>query len=615
MKLRDFFRGDIRNDAQSAMQELLRAILIRAQFDPGARHALGWRGLKQSVTTAIEGWTARIDGYAGVFGICFNSSKKENGWVIGAFNLSYFPDAEEALVERCSLRAAAYSQRPEYMSLVRDFLQNEEMASIFSIGTLFLALDIQEQALYLGMESLTVQRSIARNGVKLPGNGGMIWAIEPGGYDQDFPSLSITRAFFEVLAASLSFNLEQLPGWLIERCYPGMEIVYDDGKIQSTPASDIEDVFVGLGYGEGRFDALFETLVGKDSVPSNEIRWCGTDKIPEGYMHMRWWCAPRVKNRRTLNKEVLRIDERPPLIILSGFLGAGKTSFLQHFIEYQTQRSRFVAVIQNEIGDVGLDGKLLDYKVVEIDEGCVCCSLAGNLKRAVQDILSSFQPDFIILETTGAANPLNLLDEISGLEALVRYDCTVTVVDAVNLNHSLSHFSVAVDQIKAADILLLNKSDLVREACLQKARQQLQDINPQAAVFITEQGDLNPSLVFDMEERWAKGNLSSAGTNSKLSVHRYHSHDGLWCQTLEIAHPMDRKKFLSVVESLPPAIFRMKGIIEFSDTPQPILFQYVAGRFELSVFPRPEIVDRFLIVIAQGEAPGLVGKIYEACSR
>ncbi len=74
-------------------------------------------------------------------------------------------------------------------------------------------------------------------------------------------------------------------------------------------------------------------------------------------------------------------------------------------IEYQTQCSRFVAVIQNEIGEVGLDGKLLDYTITEIDEGCVCCSLVGNLKRAVNGILSSFQPDYIILETTGVAKP------------------------------------------------------------------------------------------------------------------------------------------------------------------------------------------------------------------
>jgi G3E family GTPase len=309
-----------------------------------------------------------------------------------------------------------------------------------------------------------------------------------------------------------------------------------------------------------------------------------------------------MRDYRTLDKKSLGIDERPPLIILSGFLGVGKTSFLQHFIEYQTQRSRFVAVIQNEIGEVGLDGKLLDYKVTEIDEGCVCCSLVGNLKRAVHGILSCFQPDYIILETTGAANPLNLLDEIVELEAQVRYDCTVTVVDALNLDSTLSQFAVAADQIRAADVLVLNKCDLVSEACLQKAHKLLQDIKPNAIVFTTTQGDLNPALIFDVEDRLVeKKNASPVVTGLKFPIRTSHVHDGLWCKTLSISGPLNRKDFLSAVESLPPTVFRIKGILEFSDSPHPMLFQYVAGRFELSPFHEPAVADRFLTVIAQGE--------------
>lgn len=587
----------------------MRAVLMRAQFVPGARRALGWRGLKQSVTTTGEGWTARIASFAGIYGICFNGIKKEKDWVVGSFGLSYFPDADEAIVECCSLRAAAYSQRPDYMSLVRDFLQNEELIPLFSVGTLFLALDAREQALYLGMESLTTQRSIAKNGVRLPCDGGIVWAIEPGGYDQDFPSLSVAKAFFEVLAASVSYNLEQAPEWLIERRYPGMEVVYGDGEVRSRPAPDIEDVFVGLGYGEGRFFDPFETSVGRDCAAGKEILWCGVGTVPEDYRHMRWWNAAYPKNDRILSIQNPGIDERPPLIFLSGFLGAGKTSFLQHFIEYQTQRSRFVAVIQNEMGDVGLDGKLLDYKVTEIDEGCICCSLVRNLKSAIQDILLGFRPDFIILETTGAANPLNLLDEMGEMESLVRYDCTVTVVDAVNLDRSLSEFSVATEQIKAADVLLLNKCDLVDEAHLQKACQQLQEINPEAIIFKTERGDLNPSLILDMEDRWAGKYISAALSGSRLSVPYSHVHDGLLCKTLTITEPVDREKFLSVIESLPPNVFRMKGIVEFSDAPQPMLFQYVAGRFELSLFPQPEVTDRFLTIIARGEIPDIAKKL------
>ena len=614
MKLRHFFQGDIRTDAEGAIQELMRAILVRAQFVPGARHALGWRGLQQSRAAEVESWTARITGYVGVFGLYFTGIEHVPGWVIGTFSLNYFPGADEALVERCSLHAVACTQFPDYTSLVREFLHHEEMTSLFTVGTLFLALDVRQQALYLGMESLTAQRSIAQDGVRLPRDGHMVQVIEPGGYDQDFPALTVTQAFFDVLVSSLVFHLEQTPGRLFERHFPGTEIIYDNvGSIQKIPASDIDQVLVGLGYGEGQFDDLFDALTGASRTSSKETRWRETEAVPPDYEHMRWWGAHQTKDYKTFDKKSIGIDERPPLMILSGFLGAGKTSFLQHFIEYQTQRSRFIAVIQNEIGEVGLDGKLLDYAVTEIDEGCVCCSLVGNLKRAIHGIMSSFQPDFIILETTGAANPLNLLDEINELEALVRYDCMVTVVDAMNLDYTLSHFAVATDQIRAANILLLNKCDLVSEMCLQKARKQLQDINPKAVVFMTTQGDLNPAMILDMEDQWEKKNAAPVLTGSRFPVHSSHVHDGLSCKTLEIPNPLNRKKFLSAVESLPHTVFRIKGIIEFSDSPQPMLFQYVAGRFELSLFPQPTVTDRFLTFITQGEGGDLVGKVWEVC--
>ncbi|MBM4272395.1 MAG: GTP-binding protein, partial [Deltaproteobacteria bacterium] len=553
VKLRDFFQRDIRTDTEDAIQELMRAILVRAQFVPGVRHALGWRGLQQIRTSEAEGWTARIAEYAGVFGLYFTGIEYPPGWVVGTFGLNYFPIADEALVEHCTLRAVACTQRPDYTSLIREYLHHEEMMSLFDVGTLFLALDIRQQAMYLGMESLTVQRSIAQDGVHLSRNGHMVQAIEPGGHDQDFPALRVTQAFFEVLAASLVFHLEQSPNSLFERRFPGRELVYDNaGSIRKIHAPDVEEVIVGLGYGEGQFDHLFGTLTGTTRNVSREIRWRESEAIPPDYERMRWWGAHHTSDYKTFDKKSMGIDERPPLMILSGFLGAGKTSFLKHFIEYQTQRSRFVAVIQNEIGDVGLDGKLLDYTVTEIDEGCVCCSLVGNLKRAIHGILSTFQPDSIILETTGVANPLNLLDEISELESLVRYDCTVTVVDAMNLDVTLSHFTVAVDQIRAADVLLLNKCDLVSETHLQKARTQLQDINPKAVVFMTTQGDLNPALIFDMEERWEEMKESPVATGSTFPFYSSHVHDGMWCKTLEIPNPVNRKVFLSTIESLPP---------------------------------------------------------------
>ena len=115
MDLRNFFQGNIQADPESRLQELLGAILVRTQFVPGVRHAIGWRGLKQE-SAAVEGWTARIRGWAGVFGLHFEGRKETPGWFTGSFGLSYFPDPDEDLVERCALLAAAHCQRPDYLN-------------------------------------------------------------------------------------------------------------------------------------------------------------------------------------------------------------------------------------------------------------------------------------------------------------------------------------------------------------------------------------------------------------------------------------------------------------------------------------------------------------------
>jgi len=610
VKLENLFRGEVSSGAESALPAVMRAILVRSQFVPGVRYSLGWRGLKQSVAGQLEGWTARINGHSGVYGLSFTGIEDTPKWMSATFNLCYFPDSAEELVERCSLRAAALTQQPDYISLIREFIQHKDMLSLFSIGTLFLGVNEETEALYLGMESLTAQRSIAKEGVELLHDGKKVQVIAAGDYDQDFPAYFVTQAFFEVLAASVSFHMEEPPAWLWERRYPGMGIVYNrEGIIRENFASDIDKVFIGLGYGHGRFDNLFEKLKNTKSAAKGEISWKEGEVIPPDYEGKSWWGAHLTRDYKTLDKKSLGIDERPPLIILSGFLGAGKTSFLQHFIEYQTQRSRFVAVIQNEIGAIGLDGKLLDYTVTEIDEGCVCCSLVGNLKQAVQGILSEFQPDFVILETTGAANPLNLIDEINEIASLVRYDSAVTVVDALNFDYALDNFSIAADQIRAANVLLLNKCDLVEDEKKKKIHEQLRNINPPAIVFTTIRGDLNPSLIFDTGNPLDEKEKLRAGLGSELPVFGVHVHDGLWCKTLDIPRPLDREQFLSAVKSLPRMVFRVKGIVEFSGDPAPVVFQYVAGRFEISQCPPFSGKERFLTFIGQGQDAELKDKI------
>jgi len=607
VNLSQLFKGNLDGNPGAALQEMMRAILIRTQFLPAVRHVIGWRGLKQSAAP-VESWTAKIRDYAGVFGLFFMEVEPTPGWVTGLFGLCYFPDPEEALVERYSLRAAAFTQTADYRPCVRDFMQHPEMCELFGVGSLLLAVRADQRALALMMQSLSSQRTVAREGVRMLRDGQMVELVAPGGCDQDLPAFETSHGFFDVLAASVTFNLEQPPACLIDRRYPATLAVYDrSGAVTHQEAPDLWSGLVALGYGAGDFEALCSTVAAAESVPLAAVKADGPDTVPGDYQDKLWWRAHELRDSKSVDKKILGVDDRPPLIILTGFLGSGKTSFLQHFIEYQTQRSRFVAVIQNEVGKIGLDGKLLDYAVTEIDEGCVCCSLVGSLKRAIHGILESFSPDYVILETSGLANPLNLLDEMAGLEDTVRFDCTVTVVDALNFDEALADYRIAVDQIRAADVLILNKCDLVGDAQVRILRQRLCELKPNAPVLAAVGGDVNPALILDVEEgvtEAGKHQPSVPTGSTKGASSQTHVQDGLWSRSLTFTRKLDREKFMRAVESLPRSIFRAKGIIEISDPPQTMLFQYVAGRYELSALPQARTRDRFLTLIGKADDAG-----------
>jgi G3E family GTPase len=602
MKLWQMYPDGMLSAPEKGIQELMRGILVRANFVPGVRHVIGWRGLKESFTS-VEGWTAKIKGFAGVFGMHFDSNEAMNGWNLGRFILSYFPDPQEDLVENFSLQAGAYTQSPDYLSHIRDFLLYPKLCELFYVGVIDLAVKKTVDALILGLESLSRQRSVARDGMSLVKEGRKVELINPGGYDQNFPAYQTALGFFQVLSASFTFNLETPPGYLRHLRRPGKEIVYETGGGHwQNPAGDIYRESLYLGYGAAGFKNVIDAVADETPAASRDIEWeIGQAVMPE-FKEAFWWNAHQISDYKTLDKKILGIDDRPQLIVLTGFLGSGKTSFLQHFIEYQVQLNRFVAVIQNEIGETGLDGKLLDhdYALTEIDEGCICCTLVGNLKSAIRRILASFHPDYIVLETTGLANPYNLLDELSELDEWVRFDSITTMVDGLNIEQSIRAYEVARDQIKAADIILLNKTDLLAKNLIGKISSRLKAINFSAPILTTVRGDINPALIYGVDpmEDPVVFTKKKSGKN-QIQRHHTHERDGFSSYKISFNGPLEKEGFIGAIQSLPDTVFRVKGIVEFTENSRPLLFQYVRGRFEFSEFNNPKMSERFLTLIGQ----------------
>jgi G3E family GTPase len=592
------------------MQEILRNILIQTNFIPNIRHLIGWRGLKDA-STSVEGWTAKIKKKKGVYGICFKDVKLKKGWIVGRFAVNYFPDKNEEMIDFFSLQAGIITQQADYSQKVRNFLLYQEYCDLFNLGTIYLSVNMSEKIFLLELKASSRQRSIYENGITISSSDGPVELIAPGGFDEDLPAYGLAFRFFEVLAASATFNLKQSPSFLGENREYGKVKVFNQKAVCSERISQkIQERFLNLGWGKGSCDEIIKFKKKEEKYLKSPISWKEGCNKPHKYENQLWWNAHEINNFESIKKNTPTIDQRPELIMITGFLGSGKTSFLKRFIEYQAGMNRFVAIIQNEIGEVGLDGKLLDqeYAVTEMDEGCVCCSLVGNLKTAIKNILANFHPDYIILETTGLANPYNLLDELPELSDITRFNSVTTLVDGLNIIASLKKYKIAHEQIKSADVLILNKKDLLTKKKLHQVYTKIREINPNAPILPTSFGDINPGFLYEIDQ------IKSTGKLSKLfhAEHCYtHKNDMFSSVKIAFEKPVEKERFFRTLNILPKEIFRMKGIIEFEDSKSPMLLQYVAGRYEISKYAHPDSAERFIVAIGQNLQKNLPAEVFQ----
>ncbi len=608
--LHDLYPCSIVDEPEKALQAIFRAIVVRTNFVPAVRHRLGWRGLK-NCSVDVEAWTAKIADWPGVFGMIWVASDITDQHLAGCFQLNYFPAPDEALVESFSLQAAARTQQDGYLARVRQFSMYPDFCDLFYIGDLTLRLNRPEMDVGLTLQAPTRRASMAMDGIQVVSQSKPVNLVPPGGMDQDLPSLRIARALFEVLAASTAFCLETPPAFFRHGIKPGSMICYwSDGRQEERIVDDMCLNYCQLDFSSP--DGLCEPVAGGKDL----IVWHFGEPVPAQWQAAPWWRAHRISNYKSLDKQLLGIDDRPALIVLTGFLGSGKTTFLEHFIAYQIQRDRFVAVIQNEIGATGLDAKLLgsdNIVVTEIDEGCVCCTLAGQLKPALQQICADFQPDFIVVETTGLANPMNFMDELVALTDIVRIDSVTAVVDGPLCRPSQDLSRVVESQIKSADVLLLNKVDKMSDQAIEDTQSYLRRINTHAPIIPCIRGEINPGLLYSPDPRESQLSFSPAG---RFKTHRHHCHlqDRIQSHKLVLNASLNRQRFIETLETaLPNNLFRIKGIVFFTDAVTPMLVQFVAGRYEISVFADRWDQQGFLIFIGQEIAFNLIKNLFDRC--
>lgn len=265
-----------------------------------------------------------------------------------------------------------------------------------------------------------------------------------------------------------------------------------------------------------------------------------------------------------------------PTTVLTGFLGAGKTTLLNHIL-HNTAGEKIVVVV-NEYGEVGIDGQLVvgtEDEVVELNNGCICCTVRSDLITALRRLLKDGHAiDRIVIETSGLADPAPVvqtfvLDEV--LSKRMALDAIVTVVDARHIATQLVQ-DTAKEQICFADLLVLNKTDLETEEALLAVETQMRALNPLAQTLRAQNCDVDPRALLDIGAFDLKRILSIEPHLLDEHDHEHEHDDSITCVAFQEDVPLVPELFNtwlnSLVQDTGEDLFRLKGVIQFADEPR-----------------------------------------------
>ena len=301
-----------------------------------------------------------------------------------------------------------------------------------------------------------------------------------------------------------------------------------------------------------------------------------------------------------------------PVTIITGFLGSGKTTLLNYILT--NQQGLKTAVLVNEFGEIGIDNELIvstDKDMVELNNGCICCTINDDLINAVYKILESDKKvDYLVVETTGLADPLPVALTFLGTELrdFTRLDSIITLVDSENFSLDLFNSEAAYNQIAYGDIILLNKTDLVSSERVDQLETRVREIKAGARIMRTTKAQAPLPLILSVglfeSDQYFQPEADDHNDHKHEAPkdhdhhdshdhHDHHNHDhhghshhlendGFTSLSFQSDRPLAIKKFQNFLDNLlPETVFRAKGILWFAESPSRHIFHLSGKRFSI----------------------------------
>ena len=275
-----------------------------------------------------------------------------------------------------------------------------------------------------------------------------------------------------------------------------------------------------------------------------------------------------------------------PITILTGFLGSGKTTLLNHII--RNAEGRRIAVVENEFGSAGIDAELIERsteEIVEISNGCMCCTVRKDFLEAIERLLASGKRiDHIIIECSGMSEPLPIAQSflMNDMNGRVRLDSIICVIDALNFQHRVvTATDTALDQIEFADFILLNKTDLVPASNLDLIESVIRRVNAFAPIVHTSYGNVALDLLLDTHR------IDESGEKTLRETTDDHTHgESMGSYTYTTDGVFDTVALDQFFQDLPYEVYRAKGFVQLREKPgKRFILQKAGARITLTEDP------------------------------